>query len=128
MKTVSVTVGESVTLNTGITKQRCDVLQWRFAKSGTDLTNPFEVIARLNELNNSDCHGHDGRVHLDHKTGYLIINDIRPTDFGVYKVNITRNGRNMTSKIFLVQESSEREDASEETNSLLKNGQISQSL
>ncbi|KAK7126454.1 hypothetical protein R3I94_017814 [Phoxinus phoxinus] len=129
MKTVSVTVGDSITLKTGLTEiQRCAVVQWRFAKSDTDLTNPFEVIARLNELNDSGCHDHDGRVHLDHKTGYLTINGIRPTDFGIYKVNITRNGRNMTSKIFLVQESSEREDAPEETNSLLKNAQISKSL
>ncbi|KAK7126455.1 hypothetical protein R3I94_017815 [Phoxinus phoxinus] len=129
MKTVSVTVGEPVTLNTGITEiQRCDVLQWRFAKSGTDQTNPFEVIARLNELNDSGCHGHDGRLHLDHKTGYLTLNGIRPADFGIYKLNFIRNGSNMTSKIFLVQESSEREDAPEETNSLLKNGQISKSL
>ncbi|XP_077081401.1 uncharacterized protein LOC143735208 [Siphateles boraxobius] len=135
MKTVSMTLGESVTLNTGITEiQHCDVLQWRFAKSDTDHTNPFEVIARLNELNNSVCHDHDDRliqvhddrVHLDCKTGYLTIKDIRPTDFGVYKLNIIRNGRNMISKIFLAQDSSEREDASEETNSLLQNGQISE--
>ncbi|XP_056095287.1 SLAM family member 5-like [Rhinichthys klamathensis goyatoka] len=135
LKTVSVTVGDSITLNTGITKiQHCDVLQWRFAKSGTDHTNPFDVITRLNELNNSGCHDHDDRliqvhddrVHLDRKTGYLTINDIRLTDFGVYKLNIIRNGRDMISKTFLVHDSSEREDASEETNSLLKNGQISE--
>ncbi|KAK7136630.1 hypothetical protein R3I93_016847 [Phoxinus phoxinus] len=125
MKTVSVTVGESVTLNTGISKiQRCDVLQWRFGKSSTDQTTPFKVIGRLNEQNNSDCHDQNGRLHLDRKTGCLTINDIRPADFGIYKVNI-KNGRKMISKTFLVHDSSEREDASE--NSLLKNGQISES-
>ncbi|XP_048038468.1 SLAM family member 5-like isoform X2 [Megalobrama amblycephala] len=133
LKTVSVTVGESVTLNTGVTEiQSFDVLQWRFGKSGTDQTNPFVVISRLNDLNNSDCHDHDesfrDRIHLDQNTGYLTISDIKPTDFGVYKLNITRNGQNMISKTFLVQDSSEsREDASEETNSLLKNGQITES-
>ncbi|XP_048037405.1 SLAM family member 5-like [Megalobrama amblycephala] len=133
LKTVSVTVGESVTLNTGVTEiQGFDVLHWRFGKSGADDTNPFVVIARLNELNNSGCYNHDesfrDRIHLDQNTGYLTISDIKPTDFGVYKLNITRNGQNMISKTFLVQDSSEsREDASEETNSLLKNGQITES-
>ncbi|XP_067252789.1 CD48 antigen-like isoform X6 [Chanodichthys erythropterus] len=137
LKTVSVTVGESVTLNTGVTEiQGFDVLHWRFGKSGADDTNPFVVIARLNELNNSGCYNHDesfkdrihlDRVHLDQNTGYLTISDIKPTDFGIYKLNITRNGQNMISKTFLVQDSSEsREDASEETNSLLKNGQITE--
>lgn len=106
-------LGESVTLNTGVTEiQGFDVLHWRFGKSGTDDTNPFVVIARLNELNSSGCYNHDesfrdrihlDRVHLDQNTGYLTISDIKPTDFGVYKLNITRNGQNMISKTFLVQ-------------------------
>ncbi|XDV22828.1 hypothetical protein PO909_027634 [Leuciscus waleckii] len=128
LKTVLVTVGKSVTLNTGITEiQSCDVLQWRFGELDTERTNPFEVIARLDELNNSGCHDHDDRVHLDRKTGYLTINDIRPTDFGIYKLNITRNGRSMISKTFLAQDSLEKEDVPEETDSLLKDGQISES-
>ncbi|KAG1946312.1 hypothetical protein F2P79_013778 [Pimephales promelas] len=54
IKTVSVTFGESVTLNTGLTEiQRFDVLQWRFGELGTDQTNPFLVINRGNKLNNS---------------------------------------------------------------------------
>ncbi|XP_067271055.1 SLAM family member 5-like [Pseudorasbora parva] len=125
LKTVSVMLGQSVTLNTGITKiQSCDMLQWRFGKAGTDYTNPFDVIVRVNEQNSSVRHHHDDRVHLNRMTGYLTINDIRPSDFGIYKLNITRNGRNMISKTFIVQDSSEgREDASEpeETNSLMNN-------
>ncbi|XP_056095303.1 uncharacterized protein LOC130073752 [Rhinichthys klamathensis goyatoka] len=129
LKTVSVTLGESVTLNTGLTEiQSFDALQWRFGKSSSDQTTPFEVITRLDELNNSGHHDHDDRFHLDRKTGYLTINDIKPTDIGLYKVNITRNGKDMTSKTFIVQDSFEKEDVSdsEETNSLVKNGQISE--
>lgn len=108
LKTVSAPLGKSVTLNTGVTEiQSCDVVQWRFGKSGTDETNPFVVIARLNELHNGDCQDHDeslrDRVHLDQNTGYLTINDIKPTDCGVYKLNIERKGRSMISKTFLVQ-------------------------
>uniref|UniRef100_A0A8C2IVR8 Ig-like domain-containing protein n=1 Tax=Cyprinus carpio TaxID=7962 RepID=A0A8C2IVR8_CYPCA len=105
LKTVSVRVGESVTLNTGVTAiQSFDVLQWRFGELNTDSTNPFSVIAKLNEPNN--CTDHDEtnrpRVQLNQKTGYLTINDIRPTDFGIYKLNISRNGRNMISKSFII--------------------------
>ncbi|KTG33092.1 hypothetical protein cypCar_00011837, partial [Cyprinus carpio] len=111
LKTVSVRVGESVTLNTSVTAiQSFDVLQWRFGDLNTDSTNPFSVIAKLNEPNNFECTGHDEklrqcyrrRVQLDQKTGYLTINDVRPTDFGIYKLNISRKGRNMISKSFIV--------------------------
>uniref|UniRef100_A0A673MIB7 Ig-like domain-containing protein n=1 Tax=Sinocyclocheilus rhinocerous TaxID=307959 RepID=A0A673MIB7_9TELE len=133
LKTVSVRVGESITLNTGVTAIRSfDVLQWRFGELNTDSTNPFTVIAKLNEPNNFDGTGHDEtlrhsyrrRVQLDQKTGYLIINDIRPTDFGIYKLNISRNGRNMISKSFIVRDSSENgENVPEETITLM-NGEI----
>ncbi|XP_016085931.1 SLAM family member 5-like isoform X1 [Sinocyclocheilus grahami] len=133
LKTVSVRVGESITLNTGVTAIRSfDVLQWRFGELNTDSTNPFTVIAKLNEPNNFDGTVHDEtfrhsyrrRVQLDQKTGYLIINDIRPTDFGIYKLNISRNGRNMISKSFIVRDSSENgENVPEETITLM-NGEI----
>ncbi|XP_039538310.1 SLAM family member 5-like isoform X6 [Pimephales promelas] len=128
LKTVSVTMGESVTLNTGLTEiESYDAIQWRFGKSSSDQTTPFEVIARLNELNNSGQCDHDDRFHLDRKTGYLTINDVKPTDIGLYKVNITKNGRDMTSKIFVVQDSIEKEDyMPEEKNLLMENGQISE--
>uniref|UniRef100_A0A9J8ARL9 Ig-like domain-containing protein n=1 Tax=Cyprinus carpio carpio TaxID=630221 RepID=A0A9J8ARL9_CYPCA len=129
LKTVSVRVGESVTLNTGVTAiQSFDVLQWRFGELNTDSTNPFSVIAKLNEPNNFNCTGHDEtnrpRVQLDQKTGYLTINDIRPIDFGIYKLNISRNGRNMISKSFIIRDSTENgENVPQETVTLM-NGEI----
>ncbi|XP_039538319.1 SLAM family member 5-like isoform X2 [Pimephales promelas] len=128
LKTVSVTMGESVTLNTGLTEiQSYDAIQWRFGKSSSDQTTPFQVIARVDELNNSGQCDHDDRFHLDRKTGYLTINDVKPTDIGLYKVNITKNGSDMTSKIFVVQDSIEKEDyMPEEKNLLMKNVQISE--
>uniref|UniRef100_A0A671Q216 Uncharacterized LOC107702631 n=1 Tax=Sinocyclocheilus anshuiensis TaxID=1608454 RepID=A0A671Q216_9TELE len=107
LKTVSVRVGETVTLNTGVTAIKSfDVLQWRFGELNTDSTNPFIVFARLNEQSNFDGTGHyetfRNRVQLDQQNGYLTINDIRPTDFGIYKLNISRNGRNVISKTFIV--------------------------
>ncbi|CAM4661302.1 unnamed protein product [Leuciscus chuanchicus] len=131
IKTVSVTVGESVTLNTGLTEiQHFNMLQWRFGESGTDLTNPFLVINRANKPNNSGCDDYDerfkGRIQLDQQTGYLTINDIRPTDFGIYKL-ILGIGQNMISKTFIVLNSSENgETASKGTKSPLMNGDVSE--
>uniref|UniRef100_A0A672M6B7 Uncharacterized LOC107566362 n=1 Tax=Sinocyclocheilus grahami TaxID=75366 RepID=A0A672M6B7_SINGR len=107
LKTVSVRVGETVTLNTGVTAIKSfDVLQWRFGELNTDSTNPFIVFARLNEQSNFDGTGHyetfRNRVQLDQQNGYLTINDIRPTDFGIYKLNISRNGKNVISKTFII--------------------------
>lgn len=107
LKTVAVRVGETVTLNTGVTAiQSFDVLQWRFGELYTEGTNPFTVIAKLNETNNFDyiCHDKTVRhgVKLDQQNGYLTISDIRSTDFGIYKLNISRNGKNMISKSFIV--------------------------
>uniref|UniRef100_A0A8C2PV88 Ig-like domain-containing protein n=1 Tax=Cyprinus carpio TaxID=7962 RepID=A0A8C2PV88_CYPCA len=129
LKTVSVRVGESVTLNTSVTAiQSFDLLQWRFGELNTDSTNPFSVIAKLNEPNNYNCTDHDEtnrpRVQLNQKTGYLTINDIRPTDFGIYKLNISRNGRNMISKSFIIRDSTENgENVPQETVTLM-NGEI----
>ncbi|KTF94752.1 hypothetical protein cypCar_00041562 [Cyprinus carpio] len=129
LKTVSVNVGETVTLNTGVTAVKSfDVLQWRFGELNTDSTNPFIVFARLNEQNNFDGTGHDetfrNRVQMDQQNGYLTISDIRHTDFGIYKLNISRNGRNVISKTFIVLDSSEnRGNVPEETMTLM-NGEI----
>ncbi|XP_016360487.1 uncharacterized protein LOC107702631 isoform X2 [Sinocyclocheilus anshuiensis] len=129
LKTVSVRVGETVTLNTGVTAIKSfDVLQWRFGELNTDSTNPFIVFARLNEQSNFDGTGHyetfRNRVQLDQQNGYLTINDIRPTDFGIYKLNISRNGRNVISKTFIVRDSSENGGNVPEETIVLMNGEI----
>ncbi|XP_050950258.1 SLAM family member 5 [Labeo rohita] len=118
LKTVSVNVGGTVILNTGVTAiQSFDVLQWRFSDVNADSTNPFIVFARLNEQSNFDPTGHDEtfrhRVNLDQQNGYLTISGIMPTDFGIYKLNITRNGRNVISKTFIVRDSSENKEETE---------------
>lgn len=56
--------------------------------------NPLIIVARMNEPDYFDCTGHDETFRhrqLDQKTGYITINNIRPTDFGIYKLNIIRN-------------------------------------
>uniref|UniRef100_A0A673JXJ6 Ig-like domain-containing protein n=1 Tax=Sinocyclocheilus rhinocerous TaxID=307959 RepID=A0A673JXJ6_9TELE len=98
LKTVSVRVGETVTLNTGVTAIKSfDVLQWRFGELNTDSTNPFIVFARLNEQSNFD--GTD-RLKLDKQTGSLTITNTTTQHAGVYEVKIT--GAKRTTKTFSV--------------------------
>ncbi|XP_056304533.1 uncharacterized protein LOC130216674 [Danio aesculapii] len=118
LKTVSVSVGESVTLKSGVTKiDSFDVLQWRFGELNSDVTNPFVVINRLKAKSVDGAAGHNeqfkDRLQLDQQNGCLTISDIRPTDFGIYKLNFSRNRRNVISKTFILQKSSEDAEASE---------------
>ncbi|KAL1252150.1 hypothetical protein QQF64_019946, partial [Cirrhinus molitorella] len=100
MKTVSVLEGDSVTLNSSLTKiQTDDKIAWM---SG----NKRSCIARINRetkkvLNVSDVSFRD-RLKLDNQTGSLTITNTRTTDSGLYEVSVsnsiteTKHGFNVT--------------------------------
>ncbi len=88
VESVSVTEGESVSLNSGLTEiQTRDVITWTFGYSETR-------IATINREDGivSTSDGPDGRfrdrLKLDHQTGSLTITNTRTTDSGLYTVNI----------------------------------------
>ncbi|XP_016150698.1 CD48 antigen-like, partial [Sinocyclocheilus grahami] len=90
MKTVSVMEGDSVTLHTDTDTQRNNaVIEWMFGAE-----NPDTVIAEINRSANishiTDERFRD-RVKMDSQTGSLTITNIRTTDSGLYKVEITTN-------------------------------------
>ncbi len=83
---VSVMVGDSVTLNTDVTEVPNDTkIIWRFGN---------EIIARMNEAdgNPSIYYGPDAifrdRLKLDKHTGSLTITNIRTEHIGRYNVDI----------------------------------------
>uniref|UniRef100_A0A8C1VEE6 Ig-like domain-containing protein n=1 Tax=Cyprinus carpio TaxID=7962 RepID=A0A8C1VEE6_CYPCA len=88
MKSLSVMEGDSVTLHTDTDTQRnYAVIQWMFGAQ-----NPDIVIAEINrEANISDVSDERfrDRVTMDSQTGSLTITNIRTTDSGLYKVDIT---------------------------------------
>ncbi len=95
VESVSVTEGDSVTLNSRLTEiQKRDIIIWTFGY-------PVTKIAHINREDGivftSD--GPDGRfrdrLKLNNQTGSLIITDTRTTDSGNYTVNIkgTKNTR-----------------------------------
>ncbi|XP_067252779.1 uncharacterized protein [Chanodichthys erythropterus] len=106
-KTVSVKVGNSVTLNTEITEiQEDEVIEWRFANSKGNNRTEFAVIAEWNKTNNEeylyneeifkDC------LKLDHNTGSLTITNITPEHYGHYKLHIINEGHNISMILFTV--------------------------
>uniref|UniRef100_A0A8C2G9X8 Ig-like domain-containing protein n=1 Tax=Cyprinus carpio TaxID=7962 RepID=A0A8C2G9X8_CYPCA len=98
VKSVSVTEGESVTLQTRVTEiQKHDVITWTFGHSTTLIAqiNKEEGIVSTSE---GDAVGFRNRLKLDDQTGSLIITNTRTTDSGKYTVNI--KGTNTTTYRF----------------------------
>ncbi|KAK9967209.1 hypothetical protein ABG768_001617 [Culter alburnus] len=85
---VSVKEGDSVTLNTGVTKQLHDKILWYYEDTR---------IALINGHANTSClyDGEGGRfrdrLQVDYETGSLIITDIRSKHAGRYEAEIIRS-------------------------------------
>ncbi|XP_042604856.1 SLAM family member 5-like, partial [Cyprinus carpio] len=98
-ESVSVTEGESVTLQTRVTEiQTDDLITWTFGHSTT-------LIAQINKVEGIVSTYDDvldgrfrNRLKLDDQTGSLIITNTRTTDSGNYTVNI--KGTNKTTYRF----------------------------
>uniref|UniRef100_A0A8C1S9Z6 Immunoglobulin domain-containing protein n=1 Tax=Cyprinus carpio TaxID=7962 RepID=A0A8C1S9Z6_CYPCA len=90
IKSLSVMEGDSVTLHTDTDTQRNDaVIQWMFGAQ-----NPDIVIAEINrdaQINDVTDERFRDRVKMDSQTGSLTITNIRTTDSGLYKVELTTN-------------------------------------
>ncbi|XP_073699813.1 SLAM family member 9-like [Garra rufa] len=88
-KALSVMEGDSVTLHTDVTDIQGNdaVIEWMFGAENPDI--------RIGEINRAANISHvtderfRDRVQIDNKTGSLTITNIRTTDSGVYKVDIT---------------------------------------
>ncbi|XP_016116486.1 transmembrane and immunoglobulin domain-containing protein 1-like [Sinocyclocheilus grahami] len=90
MKSVSVTEGDSVTLESGLTEiQKEDRILWKFGRA-----EPLTLIAHINkedEIFNTahgDGVGFRNRLKLDPQTGSLTIMNITNTDSGLYQITI----------------------------------------
>ncbi|XP_051977906.1 uncharacterized protein LOC127639743 [Xyrauchen texanus] len=96
VKSVSVIVGESVSLNTDIKPHGDELIVWRFG----DI-----LIAKDDKENNKISFSPDerfkDRIHLD-QTGSLIITDSRTAHTGEYKLKISSNNREPIYKRFIL--------------------------
>ncbi|XP_056109118.1 uncharacterized protein LOC130086913 [Rhinichthys klamathensis goyatoka] len=93
---VSLMEGDSVTLNTGVTKQQHDKMLWYFEDT---------LIALINDPDTSCLYdGEDGRfrgrVKVDYETGSLTITNITSEHTGRYEAEIIRRESPGTSQSF----------------------------
>ncbi|XP_039522218.1 uncharacterized protein LOC120475643 [Pimephales promelas] len=86
VKSVSVTEGESVTLNTDTEKQKDELIMWRTVHNDS-------LIAKIkgNNFKTDVLERFRDRLTLDEKTGSLTITNTRTTDSGLYKVTIDKS-------------------------------------
>jgi len=88
VKTVSLMVGDSVTLHTGVPEpQRYDVIQWRFGHQNS-------LIAEINRKTRQSFasktdEGFKDRLQLDYWTGSLTIRNITTKHSGDYEFDIS---------------------------------------
>ncbi|XP_056614714.1 SLAM family member 6-like [Triplophysa dalaica] len=88
VKSVSVMEGDSVTLHTELIEiQRHDYILWQFVNKGTIIA---QIQKESSVMFDSNKIFGDG-LKLNSQTGSLIITNIRLTDSGLYKLQISRN-------------------------------------
>ncbi|XP_058617638.1 natural killer cell receptor 2B4-like isoform X2 [Onychostoma macrolepis] len=98
MKSVSVTEGDSVTLNTDVTEvQRDDQILWMFGPKETRIAELFKQS--IDMFSSNEIFG--DRLQLDSFTGSVTIRNTRTTDSGLYKLQI-RSDRGNSDKTFSV--------------------------
>jgi len=87
VKSVSVTEGDSVSLNTDVQVQSKDQILWMFGPRETRIA---EIYKQNIDMFDSDVTFGD-RLKMDGQTGSLTIRNIRTEHTGLYKVNVIRS-------------------------------------
>ncbi|XP_052445197.1 SLAM family member 9-like [Carassius gibelio] len=93
VKSVSVTEGDSVFLNTDVKVQRDDQIRWMFGPKETGIA---EIIKRdqINFIFVSNDERFRDKLQMDNQTGSLTIRNIRSEHSGLYKLLILSNRGN----------------------------------
>uniref|UniRef100_A0A8C1SNT3 Ig-like domain-containing protein n=1 Tax=Cyprinus carpio TaxID=7962 RepID=A0A8C1SNT3_CYPCA len=84
VKSVSVTEGDSVTLNTDVKVQRDDHILWTFGPQESRIAEIYRQNINIDATNTI----FEKRLQMDSFTGSLTIRNIRSTDSGLYKLQI----------------------------------------
>uniref|UniRef100_A0A9J7XEL2 Ig-like domain-containing protein n=2 Tax=Cyprinus carpio carpio TaxID=630221 RepID=A0A9J7XEL2_CYPCA len=97
VKSLSVLVGDSVSLHSGVPElQRDDVLLWRFEHQNTPVAEINRKVGIFNTYDGPDERFRD-RLQLDYWTGSLTIRDIGTSHSGVYEVDIRSGSSGYTT-------------------------------
>ncbi|CAM4658881.1 unnamed protein product [Leuciscus chuanchicus] len=90
VKSVSVTEGDSVTLNTDVKVQRDDQILWMFGPQETRIAELYKQ--NIDMFGSNKIFG--DRLQMDSQTGSLTIRNINKTHSGLYKLQIRSDRRN----------------------------------
>ncbi|XP_026054534.1 CD48 antigen-like [Carassius auratus] len=92
LKSVSVTEGDSVTLDSGFTEMMDDdVIQWKFGSENTLIAEISVLAGTITVFDDVLDERFRNRLKLDHQTGSLTITNTRTEHTGVYQIQIIRN-------------------------------------
>ncbi|XP_073793154.1 uncharacterized protein isoform X8 [Danio rerio] len=110
---VSVMVGHSVTLQTGIPEiQKNELIRWTFAEYREIGRSPFVVIAEYNKSNNQQNRFNERileELELNHRTGSLTITGITQRHYGYYKLLMSSEGQRISKTFSVVAKPSRKE-------------------
>ncbi|XP_039538576.1 uncharacterized protein LOC120486555 [Pimephales promelas] len=98
---VSVMVGDSVTLHTGVQTSQQDNIRWYYNDIRIAQINRDQSKICTDDQCNEDTERFRDRLKLDHQTGSLTIMNTRNTHSGEYKLKIS-SGSSDSEKIFIV--------------------------
>uniref|UniRef100_A0A8C1TUP8 Immunoglobulin domain-containing protein n=1 Tax=Cyprinus carpio TaxID=7962 RepID=A0A8C1TUP8_CYPCA len=89
VKSVSVTEGDSVTLNTDVTEvQREEQILWMFGPRDTRIAEIYKQIISVYDKKEKFRDLRSGRLSVDRQTASLTIKNIRNEHSGLYKLQI----------------------------------------
>ncbi|KAL0161167.1 hypothetical protein M9458_044892, partial [Cirrhinus mrigala] len=99
---MSVEEGESVTLDPGVIRNKNDLLTWYFNDICIAEINGDQSKICTDEQCEDADEMYRERLKLNHQTGSLTIRNIRCTDSGLYKLQISSSSSDSIIKIFSV--------------------------
>ncbi|XP_067252787.1 CD48 antigen-like isoform X4 [Chanodichthys erythropterus] len=102
VKSVSVTEGDSVTLDAGLIEtQRVDLILWTFGPESTRIAQINKIINKVSLYNDALDGRFRDRLKLDDQTGSLTITNIRAEHAGLYQLQIF-GGKEVPPKKFSI--------------------------
>ncbi|KAK7126576.1 hypothetical protein R3I94_017918 [Phoxinus phoxinus] len=94
VKSVSVTEGDSVSLNTDVQVQRDDQILWTFGPQNTRIAEIFKRD-QINIIFVSNNDSFRDRLQMDNQTGSLTIRNLRSEHTGLYELAIIRSRKTL---------------------------------
>ncbi|XP_059399351.1 CD48 antigen-like [Carassius carassius] len=101
LNSVSVMEGDSVTLDSGLTEMKDDLIQWRFGYNKTLIAEISVLEDSMTVYDNVPVGRFRDRLKLDDQTGSLTITDITTEHTGDYHLKINSESKNFSLTVYV---------------------------